>query len=364
MGLFRRHKVWWMSLMYQGRQVRRSTETTDKRLAETILAKLRVKIAEGRFLDVLEEKDRTFNEMMDRYLIEQSVTKAPASHQRDEQCLGHLRPVFGPLRLIEVTPKLLAAYKAQRRLKAKPATVNKELGLIRHAFNIAIREWEWCRDNPMRRVSLEKVRNERDRWLTPDEDTRLLTHSVPWLQDILVFALNTGMRRGEILGLEWQAVDLNRQVLVVMKSKNGEKRTVPLNSCLVGLLRHKTATSAKDSFVFTTSCGTRIDARNLTRAFYLALEKAEITNFRFHDLRHTFATRLAQAGVDLYKVQRLLGHKSPTMTQRYAHHSPESLREGVLILERHHPTALAQIYHTEAKSQSRRCVSTGAGNGI
>ena len=72
-----------MSLMYQGRQVRRSTETTDKRLAETILAKLRVKIAEGRFLDVLEEKDRTFNEMMDRYLLEQSVTKAPASHQRD-----------------------------------------------------------------------------------------------------------------------------------------------------------------------------------------------------------------------------------------------------------------------------------------
>ena len=172
------------------------------------------------------------------------------------------------------------------------------------------------------------------------------------------------MRRGEILGLEWRAVDLNRQVLVVMKSKNGEKRTVPLNSSLVGLLRHKTATSEKNSFVFTTSCGTRIDARNLTRAFYSALEKAEIMNFRFHDLRHTFATRLAQAGVDLYKVQRLLGHKSPTMTQRYAHHSPESLREGVLILERHHPTGLAQIYHTEAISQSKHCVSIGAGNGI
>ena len=172
------------------------------------------------------------------------------------------------------------------------------------------------------------------------------------------------MRRGEILGLEWRAVDLNRQVLVVMKSKNGEKRTVPLNSCLVGLLRHKTATSAKDSFVFTTSCGTRIDARNLTRAFYSALEKAEITNFRFHDLRHTFATRLAQAGVDLYKVQRLLGHKSPTMTQRYAHHSPESLREGVLILERHHPSALAQNYHTEAVSQGQSRVTVGAGNGI
>jgi len=94
------------------------------------------------------------------------------------------------------------------------------------------------------------------------------------------------------------------------------------------------------------------------------LEKAEIMNFRFHDLRHTFATRLAQAGVDLYKVQRLLGHKSPTMTQRYAHHSPESLRDGVLILEQHHPPALSQNYHTEALSQSQRSVTVGAGNGI
>jgi integrase len=108
----------------------------------------------------------------------------------------------------------------------------------------------------------------------------------------------------------------------------------------------------------------KVDARNLTRAFYSALEKAKITNFRFHDLRHTFATRLAQPSVDLYKVQRLLGHKSPTMTQRYAHHSPEGLRERVLTLERHHPSALPQIYHTEAVSQTQRCVTTGAGNGI
>lgn len=179
-----------------------------------------------------------------------------------------------------------------------------------------------------------------------------------------MFALNTGMRRGEILGLEWRAVDLNRQVLVVMKSKNGEKRTVPMNSCLVGLLSRKAATSAKGSYVFTTSCGTRIDDRNLTRAFYSALGKAEITDFRFHDLPHTFATRLAQAGVDLYKVQRLLGHKSPTMTQRYAHHSPESLREGVFMLERHHPPSLAQNYHREVVSQGQHCVSVGAGKGI
>lgn len=364
MGLFKRHNIWWMSLTYQGRQVRRSTETSDKKLAEAILGKLRVKIVEGRFFDVSEEKDRTFNEMMDRYLQEKTGTKAPTSSQRDEQCLAHLRPVFGTLTLAEVTPKLLARYKAQRRQQAKPATVNKELALVRHAFNVAMREWEWCRDNPMRRVSLEKVRNERDRWLSPEEEIRLLTHSVPWLQDILVFALNTGMRKGEILGLEWRAVDLHREVLVVMKSKNGEKRTVPLNTSLVQLLKRKGAVRTKESFVFTTSCGTRIDDRNLTRALYSAIKKAEITDFRFHDLRHTFATRLAQAGVDLYKVQRLLGHKSASMTQRYAHHSPESLREGVLTLERHHTSSLSQIYHNGIVGQDQRLVSVGAGKGI
>jgi integrase len=121
--------------------------------------------------------------------------------------------------------------------------------------------------------------------------------------------------------------------------------------------RHKLATiqpqganRGKESFVFTTSCGTRVDERNLLRAFYSALKKAEISNFCFHDLRHTFATRLAQAGVDLYKVQRVLGHKSPSMTQRYAHHSPESLREGVLMLERARPGQLSQIYHNEVVS--------------
>lgn len=304
MGLFRRNKVWWMTFIHQGQQIRRSTGTTDRRLADAILGKVRVKIVEGRFFDTLEAKDHTFNEMMDRYLLERSVTKAPASRLRDEQCLVHLRRAFGTLSLADVTPKLLAGYKAQRREKAKPATVNKELGLVRHSFNVAIREWEWCRDNPMQKVCMEKVRNERDRWLSPDEEGRLLAHSAPWLQDIIIFALNTGMRRGEILNLQWQAIDLTRQVLVVMRSKNGEKRTVPLNGRLTEMLQRKSSKKPTSSLVFASSAETLFDARNLTRAFRLAAKKAELNDFRFHDLRHTFAIRLAQAGIDLYKVQR------------------------------------------------------------
>jgi integrase len=273
--------------------------------------------------------------MMDRYVKVCSSTKAPASAVRDQNCLQHLRPCFGAKTLAEVTPRGLADYKVTRREEeAAPGTINKELALVRHAFNIAIREWEWCRENPMQKVKLERVHNEIDRWLTSEEEAKLLLAVPTWLREIIVFALNTGMRRGEILALQWGDVDFDRGTLVVMKSKNRERRTIPLNGTVLGLLAAKQARNSRTSqLVFTTGSGTPIKPWNLVHAFIRARKKAGVENFRFHDLRHTFATRLVQKGVDTYKVQRLLGHKTGLMTQRYAHHSPESLRGGVDILD-------------------------------
>lgn len=334
MGLMKRHNVWWMSFMYQGRQVRRSTGTMDKRLAEAILCKVKVQIAEGRFFETREEQERTFRELMDRYLKERSALKAPKSDTRDRSALKHLLPVFGDLVLAEITPKRLAGYKAQRRIEgAAPATINKELQLARHAFNLAVREWEWCRENPMHRVSMEPVRNEVDRWLSAAEEDRLMGASSPWLREIIVFGLNTRMRQGEILNLLWQDVDFSRGILLVMKSKNGTRRTIPLNAKVYELLASKqAATKSSRGPVFTTPRGNALQVRFLVREFCEARDRAGIPDFRFHDMRHTFATRLVQRGVDLYKVQRLLGHKTSLMTQRYAHHSPESLRDGVNVL--------------------------------
>lgn len=231
MGLVKRGKIWWMSFTYDGRRVRRSTDTSDKRLAESILAKVRVQIVEGKFFENARLEEHTFEEMMRRYRRERSVAKSPKSATRDRGSLSHLLPVFGDMMLTEITPKLLAGYKTQRRLQqAAPATINKELQLVRHAFNLAVREWEWCRENPMHRVSMEPVRNEVDRWLTSGEEERLMAASSPWLREVIVFALNTGMRQGEILNLQWQDVDFTRGTLVVMKSKNGTRRTIPLNT--------------------------------------------------------------------------------------------------------------------------------------
>jgi integrase len=334
MGLYKRNQVWWMSFTYQRQQVRKSTETSDRRLAQAILGKVKAKIIEGHYFDTLEENDRTVAEMMERYQQEHVARKA--SQRAYHGGIKNLVQVFGPLTLAEVTPNRIVQYKAKRYAEGvKPATINRELAIMKNAFNIAMREWEWCRDNPVRRVSMEQEHNKRDRWLTDQEESQLLEACPLWLREIVTFALHTGMRMGEILSLTWEGVDLFRKTVTVFRSKNGERRTLPINQTVLDLLKNKAKVRPlKTNLVFCSQALTPREGSHLRRAFRAALRVAAVANFRFHDLRHTFATRLVQAGIDLYKVQRLLGHKSGLMTQRYAHHWPESLRDGVEILDR------------------------------
>ena len=333
MGLVKRGKYWCMRFTYHGRQVRRSTGTTDRRLAEAIVGKVRAQIVEGRFFETLEEKTRTFEELMARYLTDHAAKKAEPRHYHGYA--KRLTGFFGGRTLAEITPKLIADYKARRyAVGLKPASINRELASLKKAFNLAVREWEWCRENPVSKVSMEREHNQRDRWLSVEEEGRLLQGCAPWLRELVSFALHTGMRMGEILELTWRGVDVNRRTVKVFRSKNGERRTIPINQTVLSVLKEKTRLrSLRTELVFCSKVFTPMESGHLRRTFRLALSKAQIEDFHFHDLRHTFATRLVQAGVDLYKVQRLLGHKSPVMTQRYAHHYPESLRDGVEILD-------------------------------
>lgn len=329
MGLFKRGKVWWMSVIHGGQRIRESTGTSDRRLAEAILGKVRTRIVEGRFFEVGQERERTFGEMMARFETEHVVKLA--SQRTYRGFIKRLVAVFGHYTLAEMTPSLVNQYKRARYVEGmKPATINRELACMKKAFNLAIREWEWCRENPVSRVAMEREQNKRDRWLSREEEKGLLEGCGPWLRDLVVFALGTGMRMGEILELTWRGVDFTRRTVTVFRSKNGERRTIPVNPTVLAVLREKARVrSLQTELVFCSQTYTPIEGGHLRRAFRLALRKAKIEEFHFHDLRHTFATRLAQQGVDLYTIQRLLGHKSPIMTQRYAHHSPESLRWAV-----------------------------------
>ena len=333
MGLYKRKgsQFYWMSFRVDGRRFFESTGTTNKKLAERIYAKRITEIAEGRWFPN-EAKKRTFEELKERYMKEHSiVNKTPKSALRDETSFKHLTGFFDDLKLSEITPSKISEYKSLRRSEgAKTATIARELEVLRHALNLAVREWEWLERNPFEKVKIERPNNKIERWITKDEEERLLKNSPEWLKEIIIFALNTGMRQSEI----WSEVDIFRRTVTVLESKNKEKRTIPLNQTGFLLLRKKSKVRNISGYVFASKAGTKIHPRNLLRAFYTAREKAGLEDVRFHDLRHTFATRLVQNGIDLYVVKELLGHKSITMTMRYVHHYPESLRSGVEVLDK------------------------------
>jgi len=354
MGLYKRGQTWWMRFSYKGKQIRRPTETNDKKLAEKIHHKVMTQIAEGKWFEKPLGADKTVRELLARYLSDHSArNKAPKGYLRDQSLAKHLNAAFGDCILSELSARPIAEYKVRRRNEGLAAnTVNNELRLLSHAYNLAIREWEWADSNPVSRVSKEKVNNQAERWLTHEEEQSILALSPLWLREIVIFAINTGLRQDELIKLSWDRVDLFRRTLTILEQKNKGKDTLPLNARALDVLkaRHKVR-SIKSNLVFFNKESEPHDASNLRRSFYLYVEKAKVNKCRFHDLRHTFATRLVQAGVDLYKVQKLMRHKSPIMTQRYAHHYPESLRDGVETLDRI-STFLAQSNKKEATANA------------
>lgn len=354
MGLFRRKDsdYWWMSFSHKASRYRLSTGTANRKLAEKIYAKVVVDLQTGTYFPELPEHHKTVTELLEKYMTDHSVlNKKPRSHQRDHGLKAHLVKAFGALTLAEVTPAMIAAYKtARRQTGVSPATVNRELGLARHAFNLAMREWEWTTRNPFTLVTREREPKGRDRWLRDQEEPRLLTACPLWLRGLVEFALETGLRVGEILTLSHHDVNLIQRTLCVeaATTKNGLARTLPLSVRAEALIREQLARRRVISpLVFGNRKGGVRTLGTINRAFRQALRRARIVDFRFHDLRHTFATRLCQAGVDLYIVQRLLGHQDPKMTQRYAHHCTESLRSSMQVLDHRFMNRRSRAQHAE-----------------
>lgn len=211
----------------------------------------------------------------------------------------------------------------------KPSTVNRELAILSRIFSLAV-EYEVLFYNPCQSVKPLRADNQRIRYLTEDEERRLIKElrDNDLTKKIVVFAVNTGMRRGEIFNLTWFDADLNRNVLNVRQTKTGKDRVIPMNDTVRLMLESMSKTN---EFVFTSprTNGKLID---LKKGFRKALENAKIFDLHFHDLRHTFATRLADAGIPLSVIAELLGHSDIRMTKRYSHATDKAKREAVQIL--------------------------------
>ena len=221
----------------------------------------------------------------------------------------------------------------KRKKPLAPASINRELAFLRRVFNVAIEDG-LLEANPVRPKMFAKENNARTRFLSLEEEAQLRKAVAADKWPVIAVAIHTGLRRGEQFGLEWENVNFTTGLLTVPRSKHGEARRVAMNETVRSALRDLPS-RLQSAYVFPSETGeTPLDAQNFYNRVYLpALKVAEIDGLRWHDLRHTFASRLVMAGVDLRTVQELLGHKTIQMTLRYSHLSPAHQLDAVRRLD-------------------------------
>jgi integrase len=326
--------IYWMSYVVDGKRERKSTGTNNRNLADKIHAKITVDIEEGRHFEN-QAKKRTLKEMISRFQQEHTEHRDYYPKARDKSIFKRLYAFFGEAATLKEVENLVGGYEYHRKKKnAKPATILKELGLLRRMSNVARKQWKWKISNPVSDIELPKVRNERVRYLKPDEYTRLMTaldeSDEKWLKPFVLVALDTGLRLSNLCNLSWSEVSLfeNKIEIEAEKMKNDDYIGIPLTERAYNKLREVRKFQSISGYVFHDN-GEKLYDRKVQRAFTKVLQKAGITNFRFHDLRHTFASYLRQRKVDLYTISKLLGHKDTRMTKRYSHLNVDNLREAV-----------------------------------
>lgn len=313
------------------------TRLTD---AKSWASEMETKI-DSRQLPSTEALKHTLADLIDRYidneLGEVKTAKDKARH------LKWWKDQVGGVKLADITPTLLSEYRDKLKKKMQSGTVNRYLTSISHAFSVAVREWGWIESNPVSKVRKLKEPRGRVRFLSEDsvdqqgravhgERTRLLNacrkSRSPVLHDIVVLALSTGMRQGEIMNLTWKDVNFRDGRITLLDTKNGDIRAIPITGMALELLKQRAKVRRLDTqLVFPDKTG-KAPAK-FRDAWLAALDRAEIDNFRFHDLRHTAASYLAMSGATLAEIAEILGHKTLAMVKRYSHFSTDHV-SGVL----------------------------------
>ncbi len=318
MSLFKRGETWWVRFTAaNGQRIRCSAGTTEKQLAQEYEDQLRVKM--WRVHNFGEKPRRTWQEATVQWLQEKEHKK---DIRQDQIKLKWLHPYFGHLYLDEITRELISEVAQAKKAESSPSTANRHLALIRSVFRIARDEWEWLEHIPVVRLFPEP--RKRVRWLRPDEAARLVAELPSHLADLAVLTLATGLRQSNASFLTWAQIDMQRGMAWIHadESKSGKSFSVPLNEDALSVLRSRHGGHP----VYVTTYKGRPVARTSTRAWYKALARAGIENFRWHDLRHTWASWHAQNGTSLQELQELGGWSCTEMVQRYAHLGGEHLK--------------------------------------
>jgi len=384
MAIYQRGNQWWIEYRYRKKRYREAVGP-DEDLARDVISKRRVEIREGKFFpEKLKEPDPvTFHAFAVEYLKWAKTNKKPSTYRGDLSTMRRLDQEFGDQNLHDITGWQIEKWKSKRREAAKrkdattrpfvkekkdgtkeelwivefnsprrlrgkrvfktkqegeayikrlqtpvkPATVNRELSLLKHLLNKAV-EWGRIRENPAKKVKPLKGEVKRVRYLMPDEIQTLLSNCTEHLKPIVTVAVHTGMRAGELLGLQWSQVNFEQGIITLQDTKNHERRDLPMSETVRTTLK---GLKQEGTFIFCDGQGKKFG--RIQTSFRTALKKSGIEDFRFHDLRHCFASNLVMAGEDLNTVRELLGHKDLTMTLRYSHLAPNYKRRAVKRLD-------------------------------
>ena len=310
---------WWVKISHGGRTIQRSTGTEDKTQAQEYHDKLKVSLWEQQRLGV--KPRRAWKEAVVRWLAE---TSEKVTHPEDMRKLRWLDPFLGSLMLDEVTLDVIDAIKAAKLKAACKPTVNRYLALVRAILLRSRDDWEWIDKVP--KVKLFKEGSGRERSITVAQAETLVSELPAHQRDVVVFALATGLRQSNVLGLEWSHVDLaaGHAWVGAGQSKNGKPIAVPLNATALEVLRRQLGKHRERVFTY---AGKPLGHAN-TLAWRKALKRAGIGNFRWHDLRHTWASWHRQSGTPTHELQRLGGWRSSVMVERYAHLAPDHLAKA------------------------------------
>jgi integrase len=320
MALYKRKNVYWIGISHNGQRIQRTTGTSDKIAAQRLHDKIKADLWNQ---SNLEEKPKySWKDAIVRWIKESSHKKTLCDDIARLRWLApHLENVF----LHEIDRNLIQKVaEAKAQTGASNGTINRMLALIRSILNKAVNEWEWLEKAP--KIKLRKEENHRIRWITPAQAAKLIAELPKHLADMVTFSLATGLRQRNVADLKWEEINLdNCHAWIHADEAKGNKAiSIPLNEDAMAVLRKR---RGKDPIHVFTYRGKPLRQVN-TKAWKNALARAEIKDFRWHDLRHTWASWHVQNQTSLQELQQLGGWSSFTMVLRYAHLSSSHLRDA------------------------------------
>ena len=319
-------KYWQVQIRRYG--VKPETKTFPTKDEAKIWARLiESEIDRGIYISRYEAERITFSELVHRY--QKEVTPFKKSASREISRLKCLDKFFGKVALARINSEMVARFRDERlSLNLSGATVIKDLNTLSHIIDTAIKEWGlYISQNPVKNIRKPRVNNSRSRRLSNEEEIILLAkcreHSL-MMESVVIFAIQTAMRLGEIINLKWSDIDITQGYAIIYETKNGEMRKIPLSNTSINALKSLPKRLGSDKIFWKWT-----SVSSFQSSWQRVVLKSGIENFRFHDLRHEATSRLFEMNLNMMEVSTITGHKTLQMLKRYTHLSIDKITKKI-----------------------------------